>query len=185
MVMEKANVMKKSLNQLGIITLSVVIAVISANAARAVQANKAPAADSYLWNAELVAFDGVTRMIVKAPVVGEQAPEEIARLKTGERIVLTWSGADQYASGIRYVVAHNAATKSEDKFSLPVEFVSYDSATKYLTFKTEIPAAEFVNIKALKPGEWVTATSLHGKATHEKPIVAIRPFVTQPKANSN
>ena len=185
--MEKANIMKKNLIQLGIVTFCVLaLTLTSAQAAPAAQANKVPAADSYLWNAELVAFDRATRMItVKAPVVGEEAPAEIALLKTGQQIVLTWSGVDRYASGIRHAVAYSASKKSEDKFSLPAEFVSYDSAQRNLTFKTKIPADGVARIEALKPGEWVTATSLHGKATDAEPIVAIRPFVLGPNENSN
>jgi hypothetical protein len=184
--MKKANIIKNNWIQFGIFTFcTVVLAVISAQTAPAVQASKASAADSYVWSAELVAFDPSTRVItVKANVV-EEMPAEIARLKTGERIVLTWSGAYQYASGIRQAVAYNTAKKSEDNFSLPAEFVSYDSATKYLTFKTKIPVDGVARIQSLKPGEWVTATSLHGKATEAEPIVAIRPFVIEPNASSN
>jgi hypothetical protein len=185
--MEKANIMKKNLIQLGIVTFcALVLTLTSAQAAPAAQANKVPAPDTYLWNAELVAFDRATRVItVKAPVVGEEAPKEIAPLKTGERIVLTWSGVDRYASGISHAVAYSGAKKSEERFSLPAEFVSYDSTQRYLTFKTKIPADGVARIEALKPGEWVTATSLHGKATDAEPIAAIRPYVIGPNENSN
>ena len=184
--MEKANIIKKNWIQFGIMTFcAVVLTVISAHAAPAVQANKAPGADSFSWDAELVALDPATLMItVKAHVVGEQAPAEIARLKNGEQIVLTWSGVDRYTSGISHSVAYTVK-KLEDRFSLPAQFVSYDSAKQYVTFKTKIPSDGVAKIKALKPGEWVTATSLHGKATEAEPIVAIRPYVIEPKSNSN
>jgi hypothetical protein len=187
MVMEKANIMKKSLIQFGIITFcAVVLAVISAHAAPAAQANKAPAADSYLWDAELVAFDAASRMItVKANVVGEHAPEEIAKLKAGEKVMVTWSGVDRYTSGVNHVVASTDAKNSEGRFSVPVEFVSYDAAKKYLTFKIQIPAEGVAKLKNLKPGEWITATSIHGKATEAQPIVSIRPYVIEPNENSN
>jgi hypothetical protein len=185
----KANIMKKSWIQLGIVTFcALALTLTSAHAAPAAQANKATAADTYSWDAELVAFDAATRMItVKANVVGEQAPAEIAKLKAGEKIMLTWSGVDRYTSGINHAVAYPAAKNSEGRFSVPVEFVSYDAAQKCLTFKTPIPAEGVAKIKNLKPGEWITATSIHGKATEAQPIVSIRPYVIEPneKANSN
>jgi hypothetical protein len=187
--MAKANIIKKSLIQFMIITFcAVVVAVISANAALAVQASKAPAADNYFWDAELVALDAGSRMItVKANVVGEHAPEEIAKLKAGEKVMLTWSGVDRYTSGVNHAVAYTDARNSEGRFSVPVEFLSYDAAQKYVTFKTRIPEEGVAKIRNLKPGDWITATSIHGKATEAQPIVSIRPYVIGPneKANSN
>jgi hypothetical protein len=185
--MEKANIVKKSLIQFGIIIFcAVVLSAISAHAALAVQEKKAPAADSYLWDAELIALDAASRVItVKANVVGEHAPEEIAKLKAGEKVMLTWSGVDRYTSGVNHVVDYTDAKNSEGRFSVPVEFVSYDAAQKYLTFKTQIPAEGVAKIKNLKPGDWITATSIHGKATETQPILSIRPYVIGPNENSN
>ena len=187
--MEKANIVKKSLIQFGIIIFcAIVLSAISAHAAPAVQDKKAPAADSYLWDAELVTFDAASRMItVKANVVGEHSPEEIAKLKAGEKVMVTWSGVDRYTSGVNHVLAYTDAKNSEGRFSVPVEFVSYDAAQKYLAFKTQIPADGVAKIRNLKPGDWITATSIHGKATEAQPVVSIRPYVIQPneKANSN
>jgi len=186
--MEK-NIMNKSFITLAIMTLcALALTVTSAQAVFAAQASKttAPEKDNYFWHAELVALDAASRWItVKAPVVGEQAPAEIAKLKAGEKIILTWSGVDRYTSGINHAVAYTAAKNSDGRFSIPVDFVSYDAPQKYLTFKTQVPAEGIAKIKDLKPGEWVTATSIHGKATEAQPVVGIRPYVIGPNESAN
>ena len=164
------------------------LSIISVQTTFAVQSTKTAASDAdnrYFWDAELVALDPATRWItVKTFVVGEQAPAEIAKLKAGEKIMLTWSGVDRYTSGITHAVP-TAGKNSEGRFTLPVEFVSYDTAAKYLTFKTQVPTEGVAKIRNLKPGEWVTATSIHGKATEAQPMVSIRPYVLQPNESSN
>jgi hypothetical protein len=131
-------------------------------AAFAIQATKSAASDAddrYFWDAELVAFDPGSRWItVKALVVGEQAPAEIAKLKAGEKVTLTWSGVDRYTSGITHAVP-STVKGSDGRFTLPVEFLSYDMAAKYITFKTQVPSDGVAKIRNLKQGEWVTATS--------------------------
>jgi hypothetical protein len=185
----------KSLNtftlKIALVTLcTVVITFISAQASRAAQANEAASStDSYEWSAELVALDPTSRSItLKAYFVGDEAAAEVTKRKAGEKVMLTWSGDDGYTLGITHVGLSNTAQKSKGRFSFPVEFVSYDAADatqKYLTFKTQIPAEGVAKIMILKPGDWVTATSIHGKATEAQPLVAIRPYVIEPNANSN
>jgi hypothetical protein len=137
-----------------------------------------PAAGEFSWHGELVALEDTARMLtVKSPVVGEQAPAEFGRLKAGERVVLTWSGFDKFADAINGVARPANASKSEDRFTFPAEFVSYDSGRRYATFKVQIPQNSIANLKSLKPGEWVTATSPHGQSSRTTPIVTIRPYV--------
>jgi hypothetical protein len=184
----KKNVINKGFATLAIMTFfALALTLFSSHAAFAAQASKTTVADkdNYFWHAELVNFDPSTRFItVKTMIVGENAPAEIAKLKAGEKITLTWSGADRYTAGISHAVAYSAA-KTSERFSLPVEFVSYDATQKYMTFKTQVPTESVAKIKDLKPGEWVTATSVHGKATEAQPIVSIRPYVIQPNESSN
>jgi hypothetical protein len=184
----KKNIVNRSFATLAIMTFfALALTMFSAQAALAAQATKTTAAnnDNYYWHAELVNFDPSTRFItVKAIVVGENAPAEIAKLKAGEKVTLTWSGADRYTAGISHAVAYSSA-KTSERFSLPVEFLSYDATQKYMTFKTQVPTESVAKIKDLKPGEWVTATSIHGKATEAQPIVSIRPYVIQPNESSN
>lgn len=133
--------------------------------------------DAFSWSGELVALDENARlMTVKARVVGEQAPAEFGRLKAGERVVLTWSGYDKYADAIREVRSASVH-KPEERFTFPVEFMSFDAGRQYVTFKVQIPESGISNLKSLKPGEWVTATSPHGLSSKSTPVVMVRPYV--------
>jgi len=133
--------------------------------------------EAFSWSGELVAVDETARLItVKSRVVGEQATAEFGRLKTGERIMLTWSGYDKYADAIREVRSA-AVNKAEERFTFPAEFVSFDADHRYLTFKVQIPQNSLGNLKSLKPGEWVTATSPHGPSAKSNPVVTVKPYV--------
>jgi hypothetical protein len=141
----------------------------------------------FSWSGELVALDGTTRVLtVKAPVVYEQAPAEFHRMKAGDRVMLTWSGYDKSADAIREAHAMAGFRASSDRFTFPAEFVSYDGEHRYLTFKTQIPEKSIANLKTLKIGEWITATSPHGASARSNPVVMVRPYVEPVAAvNSN
>jgi hypothetical protein len=142
-------------------------------AAQSAQVNR----EAFSWSAELVALDENARMItVKAPTVGEQASPDFAHLKTGERIMLKWSGYDLSADSISRAL-RPVEVKSDERFVFPVEFVSFDKDRRYVTFKVQVPENSIANMKALKPGEWVTATSPHGAPSKTTPIASIRPYV--------
>jgi hypothetical protein len=81
-------------------------------------------------------------------------------------------GIDKYANGV-YRVVRNL---TEERFVFPVEFVSFDAATQYVTFKTKAPSESIAKLKAMKPGEWITATSPHGRRVENQPILSARPF---------
>jgi hypothetical protein len=134
-----------------------------------------PAPESYSWSGELVRVEGTT-LTVKTRVVGEQAIGEFPRLKGGERVLITWSGATDFADAISRV-ALEATSRSEERFTFPVEFVSYDNSTRYVTLKVKIPENGVSALSALKPGEWVTAMSPHGAVSKTTPVTRIRPYV--------
>jgi hypothetical protein len=75
--------------------------------------------------------------------------------------------------------------KADERFMFPVEFVSFDPERKYITFKVVVPETSLPNIKMLKPGEWVTATSPHGSSSKITPVVAIRPYVLRASSSGN
>jgi hypothetical protein len=143
--------------------------------ATALSAQSTPVASKdFSWSAELVALDTDARMLTaKARVVGEQALAEFARLKSGERVQLVWSGVDKYSDAIREVRTPTVI-KADERFTFAVEFVSFDTATQYATFKVQVPENSIAKLSALKPGEWVTATSPHGTASQSTPVVAAR-----------
>jgi hypothetical protein len=149
-------------------------------------AQSALTSEAFSWSGELAALDGTARLLtVKARVVGEQTNAEFGRLKAGERVLLTWSGFDKYADAIREV-RPAAVSKFEERFMFPAEFVSFDAARRYMTFKVQIPQDSVENLKSLKPGEWVTATSPHGTSAKSNPVVVVRPYVQGGSAtNSN
>jgi hypothetical protein len=137
-----------------------------------------PTSEAFSWNAELVALDLNANIItVKAPFFGEQSAAELERMKTGGRVMLTWSGYDKYSDGIREVRPVTAVKRSDERFTFPAEFVSFDTARRYVTFKVQIPSNSASNLTLLKPGEWVTATSPHGAAAQTSPIASIKPYV--------
>jgi len=146
-----------------------------------------PTSEAFSWNAELVALDQNAKVIaVKSPFVGEQATGDLARMKAGARVILTWSGYDKYADAIRDVRPVAAVQRPPERFTFPAEFVSFDAARRYVTFKVQIPDNDAANLKSLKPGEWVTATSPHGVAAKTSPVRTIKPYVEQANAvNSN
>jgi hypothetical protein len=131
---------------------------------------------TYVWNGELVAFDqGAKTVTVKSMVVGD-AVNELGKFKTGDRVLLSWSGFDKYASAINHAVRYDATKKSDERFTFPAEFVAFDAGAKYLTFKAPIPAESISKLQSLKPGQWITATTAHGKASDTQPIIAIREY---------
>ena len=89
-----------------------------------------------------------------------------------------------FRQGFNLEAAYTAGRAIIEKFSFPVEFVSFDAQTNYVTFKTMVPADGMAKIRTLKPGEWITATSPQTKP-EVQPIVSIRPYVILPNEHSN
>jgi hypothetical protein len=138
-----------------------------------------PTSETYSWSGELVAFDSNTRTItVKSRVVGDQALAELPRFKSGDRIVLTWSGFDTYADAISRAVRYDAAKKWNEPFMFPVEFVVYESPRQYVTFKFQVPAGSVAAVKSLKPGEWITATARHRPSNETEAITAVNAYTS-------
>jgi hypothetical protein len=136
-----------------------------------------PTSETYSWSGELVSFDASGRTItVKSRVVGDQALKELPNFKAGDRIILTWSGFDTYADAISRAVRYDAAKKWSEPFTFPVEFVAYEAPRQYVTFKCQVPAGSVEPLKAVKPGEWVTATSEHRATNETEAITAVNAY---------
>jgi hypothetical protein len=148
-------------------------------------AQSTPASESFSWYGEFVALDENARtMMVKSRVVGEHAIAEFGRLKSSERVMLTWSGLDRYSDAIR-AVRSAASGKSEERFTFPADFVSFDATRQFVTFKVPIPERTITNLKSLKPGDWITATSPHGPSAQTQSIVMVQPYVISSTSGSN
>ena len=146
-----------------------------------------PTSETYSWSGELVGFDANGRTItVKSPVVGDQALAELPQFKSGDRIVLTWSGYDTYADAISRAVRYDAVKKWNEPFTFPVEFVGYESPRKYVTFRFQVPSGSVEALKFVKAGEWVTATSRHRPSSETEAITAVNayaPSSSRPSTN--
>jgi hypothetical protein len=157
--------------------------------AAANQQTSQPAGQTYTWNGELVALDQATRAVsVKTQLLGDEGRKDVTSLKSGDRIMLTWSGFDDRAHYVLRAMRHDGAKKTEERFTFPAEFVSSEAGATgihYITFKTQVPAASMTGLKALKPGEWITVTARQNPATEADVVAAARPFVASPSSNTN
>jgi hypothetical protein len=132
---------------------------------------------SFEWSAELVSLDPAGPSVtLNARVRHDQAAAEFERLKAGERVLLTWSGIDKYSDGIRNVMRYDPTRKTTAGFTFPAEFLAFDASHRIATIKVLIPSADVSRIQSLKPGQWVSATSPHGKDADTRPVSAIRPY---------
>ncbi len=134
------------------------------------------AADSgtYEWSAELVAFDPASNTAtVKARIVEHTDGVDLESLRAGDRATLTWSGIS-FAAGVRGL--ERGTGSSDERMSMPVEFVASELDGRYVVFKVPVPADSAGRIANLEPGTWVTATSPHRPANQTEAVVSIRPY---------
>ncbi len=163
---------------------------------------------TYRWHGELVTLDEAAGTVtVKAPVVAPAGLEAVADVRAGEPILIAWSGDDGQASGIRAVepggasalaagaeavasgapagdagVEVEAAEGEESRsFLLPAAFVSVDADRRHLTFEVALPAESLGTVRALTPGAWVTATSVHGPAGSDVALLAVDAYRRSPE----
>ena len=127
--------------------------------------------ETYTWSAALVAFDEAGAVATVRARLVEENRDDLSGLGGGDPIVLTWSGAYSAASGI---LAVEPGETAEGRFEMPVEFVSLEG--RYVTFRTPVQADFVHRIKALEPGEWVTATSPHAAWDRNAVVMDIRGY---------
>jgi len=131
-------------------------------AAYAGQTDSAQAAgDSYRWHGELVSLDvSGTALTMKSRIVSPDSAAVVAGLDTGDAIVITWSGFEDRANGIRSIQP-DSGLWGGDRFLLEATFVGTDPGRQYLTFQVEPPAETVSSLRALTAGEWATVTTSH------------------------
>ena len=140
----------------------------------------ADAKGTYRWHGELVALDeGARQLTARARVSGADGLMAIAGAEAGEPIVITWSGFEDRANGIRSVVPEDGSGLwGNDGFLLRGEFVALDPASRYVTFKTSLPA-DMGAVRTMTRGEWATVTSPHWPT--EGSVAAVAAYdATQP-----
>ena len=123
----------------------------------------ARAKGTYRWHGELVGLDEGTRQLtVRARVPDAEGLRSIAGAGAGTPIVITWSGFEDRANGIRSVVPEDGSGLwGSDGFLLRGELVGVDAASRYLTFRTAIPGDGVAAVRTLTRGDWATVTSPH------------------------
>ena len=136
--------------------------------ASATAAAEAPAQqETFRWHGELVALDeGARELTVRARLTSPAAMAEMPAAEAGDAILITWAGFENRAHGIRAVVPDDGAELEdhEGRFVVRAEFVSLDTATRYLTFRSALPGADVAAVRALTRGDWATVTSPHSPA---------------------
>jgi hypothetical protein len=63
--------------------------------------------------------------------------------------------------------------------------VKYDASRQYLTFKTQVPAGSTDALKAMKAGEWITATARHRATDAADALMAVHAYASPARATTN
>ncbi|MCE2539133.1 MAG: hypothetical protein J4G16_01725 [Acidobacteria bacterium] len=162
---------------------------------------------TYHWHGELVALDEAAGTVtVKSPAADPDALASLKEAHAGDRILITWSGAEGRANGIRMAapyggadlqpveaqeavepdtVAADAAAEEEAaesaRFLLPARFVAVDDGAEHLTFKASLPTESLGKMRSLKRGAWIRATTTRAAAEAEAPVLAIAAYSPSPE----
>ena len=141
----------------------------------------APAADdAYRWHGELVSLDeGGRALTVKSRIVSEDGLADISGLDTGDPIVITWSGFENRADGIRAVARDDGSGLwGSDRLLLPATFVAIDSTRQHLTFAVAPPADSVSTLRTLTRGAWATASSPHRPSPGARAVVTVDAYAS-------
>ena len=124
-------------------------------------AGRTPAAgDSYEWRGALVSRDEDAGTIDVRSRIVSPSGSVAADLAAGDPIVITWSGFDDQADGIRAVKRDDGSGLwGSDRFLLRAKFAA--SEGQYVTFTVQPPADSAPLMQGLTPGAWAIGTSPH------------------------
>ena len=138
---------------------------------------------TYRWDGELVSLDEATgTLTVKSRVVSPSGLAPVAGAESGEPIVITWSGYESRASGIRTAVPDDGSGLwGSNRFLLRATFVETDPAGRYLTFKAQVPRASLGTVRALTRGSWASVRSPHHPADAEAAMLSVEAYVPSPE----
>jgi hypothetical protein len=149
--------------------------------------NTTSASPTYTWHGELVSFEAGTRTVtVKSRALfASEASKVLAGLKSGDKILVHWSGFDRSADAIRTVMKYDTARMAKEQFLLPAELAATDLQNDYLTFKLRVPESSVAAVQKIKPGEWITFTTRHRPASDADAVVTVRHYNDVPGTNNN
>jgi hypothetical protein len=102
----------------------------------------------------------------------------VADAAAGDRIIITWSGFESRASGIRSAMPNDGSGLwGSNRFLLEATFVDIDASGSYLTFKTGMPGKSLAKVRALMRGEWATVVSPHHPADGSPAVLSVDAYV--------
>lgn len=134
---------------------------------------------AYGWQAELVALDEAAgSLTVKARAASSEGLAAVADAAAGDPIVITWSGGESYASGIRSAVPDDGSGLwGSNRFVLSATFVDVDATGRYLTFDTPMPQKSLSAVRALKRGDWASLRSPHHPGDGLPSVLSAAPYL--------
>ena len=150
-----------------------VVAGLLATTAMPASAAENTSEETYTWSAELVALDEQARTATVQSRLVSDAEVDFDALEAGDRVTLTWSGINT-AAGVRRITDGDAP--ADDLLTLPIEFVSAELDDRYVRFKVPVPSEDLEKLKALSPGQYVTATSPRRAAPWQEAVADVRPY---------
>ena len=139
---------------------------------------------SFGWYAEVVSFDAATRTLTAKAKAEPHVAGRAKHLKSGDRVVLSWTAHKGEADAVRSVTGEKA-TVAESGYLVRATFVGVDAGT--MTFATTVPAAVAVSLGRAKagtpvrvaaplvqpgPDAVITAVAL-GKTAPARPVPAV------------
>ena len=138
---------------------------------------------TYRWDGELVALDEASgTLTVKSRVVSRSGLAAVASAKSGEPIVITWSGYESRASGIRAAMPDDGSGLwGSNRFLLRARFVAADAEGRYLIFKAQVPKASLATVRALTRGSWASMRSPHHPADADAAMLSVDAYVPLPE----
>ncbi len=124
-------------------------------------AGRGPAeGDTYQWRGELVSRDDASGALTVRSRIVSPSGKVADDVAAGDPIVITWSGFDDQADGIRAVKRDDGSGLwGGNRFLLQAKFAA--SEGQYVTFTVEPPADSAPLTQGLTPGAWAIGTSPH------------------------
>jgi hypothetical protein len=168
---------EKMQNAAGAALVAAALLLVNAAFAQGALAAEPQKADqSYTWSAEIVSFNAASRMLtLKSHIDSATDIKLLDDLMEGEPITLTWTGLT-WGAGIRDITRGHQSSAPADALILPAEFVGTELNDNYVIYRLPIPSASVGKIQALKPGDWVTATSPRHASDPNQAVLEIRGY---------
>ncbi|MCY4120488.1 MAG: hypothetical protein OXG72_06155, partial [Acidobacteria bacterium] len=134
---------------------------------------------TYRWQGELVALDEATATLtVRSRVASPTGLDAVADAEAGDHIVITWSGFESRASGIRSAMPDDGSGLwGSNRFLLQATLVEIDATGRYLTFNARMPEESLAEVRALNRGDWASVMSPHHPADGSPSVLSVDAYV--------